>query len=227
MPTQKEKSAIEDARDTIWVLNHLPIPALTPQEVIEHGLLLAKPSPTDEEMTKAAVFYHYTNFASGTLRQHLEMSMQPATVRKWWADNESQRTSFRARLAELVLKPQQAIREAKNDWKQLDREMLITVGIDQDTGETTHKFFPLTVEAGYKYVLQALCNRDRDRWKRLRQCGYSECQAFFYRKPSKSGGRPRDYCTSECQELNDQKGPALIRQKEQRRKRKQGNRGTS
>ena len=213
MPNEDKKLPLEEARDTLFALNHLPIPPLTAEQVIERGLLLAKRSPTDREMVRAAVFYHYSGFAVGSMGKHFEDHLPLETAQHWWAENESHRNRFRERLADLSQQPQKAINASKSELQQLDWELLIAAGIDHETGEITHRFFPLTVEAGYMYVLQGLCSKER--WKRLRQCRFDGCGAFFYRKPSLAGGRPRVYCTQDCQLKSDREN-ALARQKKQR-----------
>lgn len=222
MSQKQEKLPLEAARDLIFVLNRLPIPPLTSEQVIERGLLLAKPVPSDDEMIRAAVFYHYSGFATGQLSTHLQKHLPRSTAVEWWNENEVERRQFRGRLAELINDPSKATSRVRLDLELLDREMLIAAGIDFETGEIIHKFFPLTTEAGYKFVLLKLCSNAR--WKRLKICGFEKCGAIFYRRPSKAGGRPRIYCTPECQLLADQQ-KALDRQKKQRRRKKTPTKG--
>ena len=90
-------------------------------------------------------------------------------------------------------------------------------------GDWFPRFFPMTIESAYTYVLQLLYNEKHDRWKRLAKCEW--CGSYFLKK--RGSGRPRKYCTDDCTEMADQKLHAPTRQgtddqreKERKRRRK-------
>ena len=194
------------------------IPQLTPDEVIERGLLLTKIEPSDQEIAKAWIYVGVHELTSALLEERFSvkgLARHTAFTRDWWASCESERKNFLSRLNELMKSPNKARTEhMAADLKTIRNDLLITCDIEVQ-GNGVIRFFPMTVEAGYKYVLQALYNEERQRWKRLRKCG--NCQSIFIRKVSEVGGRPRDYCTPECQKKSDQK-QALIRQRKARQR---------
>ena len=217
MIRNQQKSDLEIAHEVIGRLNRMSLPSITTEEMVERGLLFAKTDPSVDEIAQALVYFHYKGIATQDLSSYLENALikNPTDLHNWWRQTESQREDFQSRLTELIHAPQRAIRErAASDRTILGREMLITCTFDE-SGDDRYRFYPMTVEAGYKYVLQVLY-RKSDWWRRVRQCALPDCKAFFLRKVSELGGRPRDYCTPECQLKADGK-KALKRQKKQRR----------
>ena len=194
------------------------IPQLTSDEVIERGLLLTKIEPSDKEIAKAWIYVGVHELASALLEERFSvkgLARRTEFRRDWWASCESERKSFLSRLNELMQSPDKArAKHMAADLRSLRKKLLITCDID-DQGNVVNRFFPMTVEAGYKFVLQRLYHADHKRWKSLRKCGH--CQSIFIRKISDFGGRPRDYCTPECQKKSVQK-KALIRQRKARQR---------
>ena len=193
------------------------IPPLGTDEVIERGLLLTKIEPSDQEIAKALIYFKIRELVSGSIENYSVESLARRTefMRDWWAGCESERKSFLSRLNELMQSPDKArAKHMAADLKTIRNELLITCDID-DQGKDVSRFFPMTIEAAYKYVLLGLYNKEQKRWKRLRKCGH--CKSIFIRKISEAGGRPRDYCTPECQKKSDQK-KALIRQRKARQR---------
>ncbi len=194
------------------------IPTLTTDGVIERGLLLTKIEPSDQDIAKAWIYVGVHELVSANLDHRFSvtgLAQQTAITRKWWASCESERKKFLSRLNELMKSPNKARTEHRAaDVKIIRNELLITCGFD-DQGKDVSRFFPMTIEAAYKYVLLGLYSKEQKRWKRLRKCGH--CRSIFIRKVSEGGGRPRDYCTPECQKKSDQK-KALIRQRKARQR---------
>lgn len=211
---------LQEAHSSVTWVNraYSDIPQLTSDEVIERGLLLTKIEPSDQDIAKAWIYVGVHELASALLEERYSvkgLARRTAFMRDWWASCESERKNFLSRLNELMKSPNKARTEhMAADLKTIRNDLLITCDID-DQGKDVYRFFPMTVEAAYKYVLQALYNEERQRWKRLRKCG--NCQSIFIRKVSEVGGRPRDYCTPECQKKSDQK-KALVRQRKARQR---------
>lgn len=199
----------------------LGTPPLDADELLEHGLLLAKSELSDEEMAKTKLFYGFGGLFpspghSGQLdlsaKWWLKNSARRAELRDWWAGIEPERAKFRARLAELKDTPNKALGSAKADVKILRQQLVIVPDISAE-GKLTHRFFPRTIEAFYCRLLLNLHQPKRQ--ARLIRCKRVDCRAFFLRKILRQGGRPRDYCSPECQSKADQK-KALPRQKRKR-----------
>ena len=143
------------------------------------------------------------------------LARKPERLRDWWEKIGSHRRKFRSRLDELVNDRDRAISKRQSaSIKILRRELTIGTRLD-DKGDPIHRFIPWTIEAAYEYVLQKLYNKENQTWKRLREC--SHCRSYFLRSAGGAGGRPRDYCTPECQKKSDQKN-ALIRQRKARQR---------
>ena len=203
----------------LWVNRaYKGIPTLTTDEVIERGLLLAKIEPSDQDIAKAWIYVGVHELATANLDARFSvkgLAEDTTLPRDWWASCESERKNFLSRLNELMKSPNKArTKHRAADLKIIRNELLVTCGFD-DQGKDVCRFFPMTIEAAYKYVLLGLYSKEQKRWKRLRKCG--NCQSIFIRKISEVGGRPRDYCTPECQKKSDQK-KALIRQKKARQR---------
>lgn len=210
---------LEQMHESVTLINRIysDVPKLDSEEVIERGLLLTKLEPTDEEIAKALIYVGVHELVTGSLEKwHVEgITQRTEFLSDWWAKSESDRQKFRHRLDELLKNPVQARTKHKDaDLDVLRRDLLIVTDFDGQ-GADVHRFFPMTIEAAYTFVLQALYKKKHERWKRLRKCGH--CQSVFIRKISEVGGRPRDYCTAECQRKADQK-KALVRQRKQRQR---------
>jgi len=191
------------------------VPKLPTDEVIERGLLFAKTNPTQQEVAEALFYYRFVELKDKVATTRTIRREDPLVAALTWNIAKEQRQDFRARLKELMQSPDKArAKHMATDMELLRKELLITGDID-DQGIAFCRFYPMTIEAGYKYVLQALYNKEQKRWKRLRKCGH--CKSIFIRKISEVGGRPRDYCTPECQKKADQQ-KALIRQKAARKR---------
>lgn len=205
-----------DAHQSVTAINRICKP-LTAEQVIERGLVLAKAEPSDQDIARALFYYSHPGLIHGSLAER-NLTKVPPLLQNWWADCKSERSDFLSRLDALMQSPYKArARHMAADLKLLRENLLITADLDGE-GKTVCRYFPRTFEAGYKFVLLLLYSEKEQRWKRLRKCG--RCQSIFWRKISEVGGRPRDYCTPECQKKADQK-KALIRQRHQRmRKRK-------
>ena len=207
-----------DAHQSVTAINRICKP-LTAEQVIERGLVLAKAEPSDQDIARALFYYSHPGLIHGSLAER-NLTKVPPLLQNWWADCKSERSDFLSRLDALMQSPYKArARHMAADLKLLRENLLITADLDGE-GKTVCRYFPRTIKAGYIFVLQALYNKKQKRWKRLRKCGH--CQSIFFRKISEAGGRPRDYCSSECQKKHDQER-ALVRQRspEQRAKQRQ------
>ena len=208
------------AHGAMTVLRHFSdeVGPLTADEIIERGLLFAKTNPTQQEVADAMLHYSFVELKDKIVSERPPPDTLLSAL--MWRDAKKQREDFRARLEEIIKSPNEAgVKHKAADMKLLRNELLVTGDID-DQGVGFCRFYPMTIEAGYMYVLQALYNKKQKRWKRLRKCGH--CQSIFFRKISEAGGRPRDYCSPECQKKHDQE-MALVRQRspEQRAKQRQ------
>ncbi len=192
------------------------VPALSIDEVVERGLLFAKTNPTEQEIDTAMLYFGFMELKDeGAKYSRREDPLVAALT--WHNDNvKKQRQEFRARLKELVQSPVKAKKKHKvEDIKTLQEQLLVITSLD-DQGRLEHKYYPRSFEAAYKHVLLRIyTDKTHQLWDRLRQCPH--CQSYFLRKASKAGGRPRDYCTPECQKKTDQQ-KALIRQKAARKR---------
>jgi len=207
------------AHHVVTEINSLSEP-ITEEQTIERGLLLTKPEPSDQDIARALMSVGNRRiFPDALVEQNL--LRDPSALVKWWTNRESDRLGFRSRINELMQSPNHSrTKHFAADLKFLRHKLLITCELDAQ-GKTINRVFPMTIEAAYRYVLVLLYRQEKKRWKRLRKCGY--CQTFFLRKVSEVGGRPRDYCTPECQKKADQK-KALVRQRNRRRRAKQSKR---
>ena len=189
------------------------VPALPTDEIIERGLLFAKVSPTDQEIGEAMLYYRYVELRDKVATE--SHRLDPLVPALMWGQSMEQREHFRTRLKELMRSPAKArLKHMATDMKLLRNQLLIIGDLD-DHGAGSCRFYPMTFEAGFTFVLLALYNKDQKRWKRLKKCGH--CRSIFIRKLSEIGGRPRDYCTPECQRNKDQKR-ALVRQRNARKR---------
>ena len=189
------------------------VPALSNEELIERGLLLAKTNPTEQEVAVAMLYYGFMELEHKIAKGR--PGLDPLVPALMWAKAKKQRQRFRARLEELMRSPAKVKKKHQlADIKTLQQHLLIIQSVN-DQGRLEQRFYPRTIEAAYTHVLVLLyLGENEQRWHRLRGCPH--CRSYFLRKASKAGGRPRDYCTPECQKKADQQ-KALIRQKAARK----------
>ena len=219
------KDLFKTAHQSVAAINRTSrhLSTLTTDQAIEQALLLTKAEPSDQDIAGAAVYFALkgqitSQHANAGITFESSLLKQPSFLQRWWAACRSERSDFLLRLNELMRAPDKArARHMAADF-QLLRKRLLIIGDLDDEGEIVPRLYPMTIEAGCIYVLQALYNKEHKRWKRLRKCPH--CQSIFIRKISKVGGRPRDYCTAECQEKADQKR-ALVRQRSPEQRAKQ------
>lgn len=180
--------------------------SLTELQAVERGLLLSKRLPADCDIAKAMIYASARGNRHPIEQQTISTLLKsPDLLRNWWEDCSEARSRFRRRLAS---------RKFGANLKALNRDLLVTTEIGED-GTLLHRYHPMTVDAACRWVLLKL--RRPEIRKRLRQC--PECNGHFL---VNTMGRPRIYCTAECQEAADQKA-ALKRQAtpEQRKRQRQ------
>ena len=221
--TNQPRPLLHQAHAFIRSVRQIGSPPMTSEQIIERGLLFAKAEPSEAEMARAYRYYRFMILGGGERLGTLDDTLTdlPAILHKWWAETKTERRIFRSRLTEILQEPQKALSRRARYVKTIQNGVFMYADINDEGTEFLPRFHPLSNESAYQFVLFLLCTKER--WKRLKRCDYFKCRSFFYRKASPTGGRPRDYCTAECQKQADQK-KALIRQKEQR-KRKAKKRG--
>ena len=199
-------------------------PVLTPDEIIERGLLLTKGDPSDVEIAEVFVFFRMRELAAGDLESWSVDGIAGKTdlMRDWWEKIKSDREQFLRRLDELVRDRRQARNKHKMADTKLLRDNLTLIPWIDDHGDIVFRHFPVSNEAAYTFVLKLLYKKDFKNLNRLRTCAWEPCSAYFLRKVSEKGGRPQMYCSGVCQKKPDGKR-SLVRQatSEQRKKQRE------
>lgn len=217
LPGSAPAELLEQVHESITLINRIyaKVPTLTPEDVIERGLLLAKMEPSDQEIAEAFIYVRMRELRSGDLKKWSVEGIAQRTnvIRDWWVSIKSDRRKFRDRIDELVKDPDQARKMHQHADRRVVQENVLVVPWNDEHGDTRVRHFPMNIESAWKYVLQNLYNEKKKRWEHLRKCKWKPCSEYFWRKERKgsTGGRPREYCSPECQKKPDQER-ALIRQ---------------
>ncbi len=178
--------------------------------VVELALRFTKESPSERDMAGMMAFYENTVECPALANEHmlsmfvsLSLNEDPEYRQRaanWWKKNASHRRKFRRLLEGLLDDPQKAISRRGKYLQYVQDDMLIVCRFDDD-GEFKQQYFPFSIEAVYHFVMALLTEPKSYCWKRLGRCARDDCGAFFLRPiaAGTEGGRPRTYCTPECQ----------------------------
>ena len=193
---------------------HFICPPLEDEQIVRNGLVLTHISPSQDEMIEAMLIYRFANQIRSVIdnpkifravSKDMTQKFKETVLPWWWADTETLRSDFRARLAELMLKPGNAVKKLETQERTDPlKDILI---------------FPVTVNISHYVWLtdEALCNLTLSKiagdmavgglWERLSICARSDCRVFFLRKQLKGtrGGPPQKYCKPECLKIANQR----------------------
>lgn len=203
------------------------LPLITPDEIIARSFLLTKGDPTNLEIAEAFLFFRMRELSAGKLSSektefwHVEgIAERTDLMQGWWKEIKSDRYKFRNRLDELLLDRVSACEKHQTaDTKVLRKYLTVIPQID-DASRTVVRYFPKTTEAAYTLVLALLYKNNFEKLACVQTCAWDPCSAYFLRKASNKGGRPKLYCSSVCQKKPDQKR-ALVRQAQEDQRKKQ------
>ena len=93
---------------------HFIYPPLEDEQIVRNGLVLTHISPSQDEMIKAMLIYRFANQIRSVIdnpkifravSKDMTQKFKETVLPSWWANTETLRSDFRARLAELKLKP--------------------------------------------------------------------------------------------------------------------------
>ena len=180
------------------------------EEVVRLALRFTKKNPSVRDMLEMMLLYQTTiedpSIADeAILSKSAELSLKndpsfQQAAPDWWEDNASHRRKFRRLLEGLLDDPQKAISRRGKYLQYVQDDMLIVCRFDDD-GEFKQQYFLFSIAAVYHFVMALLTEAKSYCWKRLGRCARDDCGAFFLRPiaAGTEGGRPRTYCTPECQ----------------------------
>ena len=206
-------------------LHYARLPVLTPDEIIQRGLLLTKGDPSDVEIAETFLFFRMRELASGDLGSWSVEGIAAKTnlMRNWWGEIQSDRDRFRVRLDELI-QDRHGAREKHldGDIDLLQKDLAIIPYLG-DSATVVFRYFPKSIVAAFTFVLSLIYKEDFKKLDRVQMCAWEPCSAYFLRRASRKGGRPQQYCSPECQKMPDRK-KAVIRQAKPEQRKKQRNR---